>query len=259
MQSAFFLFLFSLGLHAQKPQVAAHRGKAFGIPENTVRGIQKLLPSGIKYIEIDVRTSKDGRLLIMHDGSLKRTTNSKARVKHLTWHELQQVRISGWLNIRFRNNRIPSLEEVCGVVSGWNSLHPSHPVYLYVDCKEADPRQLLDILQRHRLDKESVFYGGDTYLAELRKLDPELKIMPGLKSPEDLYSKAEVLQPYAFDVSYSLLTAQLVQEIHSRGILVFSDLLFLNDRRGAYKKARAYGVDVIQTDKAKKVLRVLAP
>ncbi|MCD8539107.1 MAG: hypothetical protein LRY55_04590 [Leadbetterella sp.] len=76
--------------------------------------------------------------------------------------------------------------------------------------------------------------------------------MPGLKSPDDLPSKEEVLRPYAFDVPYSLLTAQLVQEIHSRGIMVFSDLLFLNDRRRAYKKTRVYGVDVIQTDKAKK-------
>ncbi|MCD8539106.1 MAG: glycerophosphodiester phosphodiesterase family protein [Leadbetterella sp.] len=140
MRSAFFLFLLSFGLYAQKPEVAAHRGKSPCVPENTVRGIQKLLPSGIKYIEIDVRTSKDGRLLILHDGSLKRTTNSKARVKDLTWHELQQVRISGWLNIRFRNNRIPSWRKFVGVVSGWNSLHPSHPVYLYVDCKEADPQ-----------------------------------------------------------------------------------------------------------------------
>lgn len=257
MRFFFFLFLFSVSVYARKPEVAAHRGKACLVPENTLRGIRKLLPSGIKYVEVDVRTSKDGHLLIMHDGSLKRTTNSRSAVKDLTWEELQRVKVTGWFNIRFKKNRIPSLEEVCELLSDWNRQNPSHPVFLYVDCKDADARALLATLRRHGLENESVFYGGDTYLMQLRKLNPEVKIMPGLKNAADLPAKAGAFRPYAFDVPYALLTAELVEEIHSRGIRVFSDLLFLHDRPAAYRKAKKYGIDAIQTDKAKKLLRVL--
>jgi glycerophosphoryl diester phosphodiesterase len=257
LKHIFFLFFIQLSLTAQTISVTAHRGKAFLVPENTIRGMNKLLPSGIKYIEIDVRTSKDGELVIMHDGSLKRTTNSKAKVSDLTLEELKKVKVTGWLNIRFRKNSIPTLEEVCALISDWNQNNPGQQVHLYVDCKDADPEKLLDILKKHKLSDSSVFYGKDNYLQQLRTLDTEVKIMPGLKIPEDLDAKVTSLKPYASDVSYSSLTPELVNSIHSHGVQVFSDLLFLNDRKSSYRKAQKMGVDVIQTDRAKKALRVL--
>lgn len=260
MKHIFLLFLFfiQLSLTAQTTSVAAHRAKAFLTPENTIRGMKALLPSGIKYIEIDVRTSKDGELVIMHDGSLKRTTNSKARVNDLTLEELRRVKVTGWFNFRFRKNDIPTLEEVCVLISEWNQKNPMQQVHLYVDCKEADTEKLLSILKKHKLDDSSVFYGKDTYLQKLRELDSSLKIMPGLKSLEDLETKVASLKPYAFDVSYSSLTPELVTAIHSHGIRVFSDLLFLNDRKSSYQRAIKMRVDVIQTDRAKKALRVVS-
>ena len=258
MKHIFLLFFIQLSLTAQTTSVAAHRAKAFLVPENTIRGMKALLPSGIKYIEIDVRTSKDGELVIMHDGSLKRTTNSKARVNDLTLEELQKVKVTGWFNFRFRKNDIPTLEEVCVLISEWNQKNPMQQVHLYVDCKEADPEKLLSILKKHKLDDSSVFYGKDTYLQKLRELDSSLKIMPGLKSLEDLETKVASLKPYAFDVSYSSLTPELVTAIHSHGIRVFSDLLFLNDRKSSYQRAIKMRVDVIQTDRAKKALRVVS-
>lgn len=237
--------------------MAAHRGKAFFVPENTIRGMKKLLHSGIKYIEIDVRTSKDGALVIMHDGSLKRTTNSKVRVNDLTLEELKNVKVTGRYSISFKKNAIPTLDEVCTLISDWNQKNPQKQVHLYVDCKEAEPEKLLDILQKYSLRHSSVFYGNDNYLQKLRALDTNLKIMPGLKNVEELDNKVTNLKPYAFDVSYSLLTPELVAAIHSHEIRVLSDLLFLNDRKSAYRKAQKMGVDVIQTDKAKKALRVL--
>jgi glycerophosphoryl diester phosphodiesterase len=253
----FYLLSVSYSLNAQSTAVAAHRGKAFLVPENTIRGMNKLLPSGIKYIEIDVRTSKDGELVIMHDGSLKRTTNNKAKVNELTLEELKNVKVTGWFNIRFKKNSIPTLDEVCSLIADWNNRNSEQQVHLYVDCKDADPIKLLNILQKYRLSHSSVFYGNDKYLQSLRELDPELKIMPGLKSPKDLEAKVTSLRPFAFDVSYTILTPELLSAIHSRDIRVFSDLLFLNDRKSAYKKAQKMGVDVVQTDKAKKVVRII--
>ncbi len=219
--------------------------------------MKKLLPSGIKYIEIDVRTSKDRELVIMHDGSLKRTTNSKTNVSELTLEELKKVKVTGWFNIRFRKNTIPTLEEVCVLIADWNLVNPKQQVNLYVDCKNADPEKLLNILKKHKLTDSSVFYGNDNYLQKLRELDSSLKIMPGLKNEKALDAKVKNLKPYAFDVSYSALTPELVSAIHAHGILVFSDLLFLYDRKSAYRKAHKMGVDVIQTDRAKKALRVI--
>lgn len=237
--------------------VAAHRGKAYFVPENTIRGMKKLFPTGIKFIEIDVRTTKDSNLVIMHDASLKRTTNSKAKVGELTLEELKKIKVTGWFNIRFRKNTIPTLEEVCDLVKNWNTENPKKVINLYVDCKDANPQVLLEILNNFGLSHSSVFYGNDSYLKTLRDLDPKLKIMPGLKNENDLDTKFNNLRPYAFDVSYTSLTPELVEKIHSHGILVFSDLLFIYDHKSAYRKAAKMGVDVIQTDRAKKALRVL--
>ncbi len=255
---ALFLFLLLQNtLQAQNTTVTAHRGKASFVPENTIRGMKKLLPTGIKFIEIDVRTTKDSNLVIMHDASLKRTTNSKAKVGELTTKELKKVKVTGWFNIRFRKNTIPTLEEVCRLVKNWNTDNPERIINLYVDCKDANPQVLLETLNKFYMAHSSVFYGNDTYLKTLRDLDPKLKIMPGLKNENDLEVKTINLKPYAFDVSYASLTPELVERIHSHGILVFSDLLFIYDHKSAYRKAAKMGVDVIQTDRAKKALRVL--
>ena len=72
--------------------VIAHRGDwRFG-PENSLEGFENCIRSGFDAIEVDVRMTKDGVLVVMHDESVNRTTNGKGKVSDLTYAEIKKMR-----------------------------------------------------------------------------------------------------------------------------------------------------------------------
>jgi glycerophosphoryl diester phosphodiesterase len=73
--------------------VIAHRGNHVAAQENTLAAFQNAINVGADYVEIDLRTSKDSQLVIMHDGTLNRMTNGTGKVSNLTWAELKQLKV----------------------------------------------------------------------------------------------------------------------------------------------------------------------
>lgn len=238
---------------AAVPAISAHRSKISRMSvENTPNAIRRALQLGVDFIEIDVRTTKDGHIVILHDGTLDRTTRSKGVMKELTLKELQAIRLK-----KARDEKIPTLEEIASIVSGWNAENPEK-THLYVDCKDVEPDALLTVLEKYGLHRDAVFYGSDDMLARLRSRYSEAKIMPALRSPDELAEKAARLRPYAFDINRKILNADLVKLVHGYHIKVFTDLLALHDTSKNYKTARKLGVDAIQTDRARKARKVFS-
>ena len=60
--------------------VVGHRGAQGEAPENTVAGVRHAIDRGVRHLEIDLRLSSDGRLVVLHDDKLKRTTGDRRRV-----------------------------------------------------------------------------------------------------------------------------------------------------------------------------------
>jgi glycerophosphoryl diester phosphodiesterase len=81
--------------------------------------------------------------------------------------------------------------------------------------------------------------------------------MPSLNKPGEIEDKVAKLNPYAFDVRWTILNEQLVADIHKHDVKVFSDVLGLLDMPANYKKATTMGVDLIQTDHVRKVYKTL--
>lgn len=73
--------------------VACHRGDWRGYAENTLEGIKSAIDLGADIIEIDLRRTKDGELILMHDSKVDRTTNGKGKVKDLTLAQIKQLRV----------------------------------------------------------------------------------------------------------------------------------------------------------------------
>jgi glycerophosphoryl diester phosphodiesterase len=237
------------------PRISAHRGNTGLAPENTLATIKNALKLHVNLIEIDVRTTADGELIILHDGTLNRTTTGEGAVKNILFADLKKLSAGKGFS-RFENEKIPSLAEVCQLISRWNSWH-RQKTYLYVDCKEVAPKPLVEMLQKYNQATESCFYGNDAFLQALKQTFPEARLMPGLRKIEDIASKMKVLQPYAFDANFSSLTPAMVHEIHAAGIRVFVDLLGPLDTDTNYQQAISLGVDLIQTDKPALVLKAL--
>ena len=92
--------------------IYAHRGYSANYPENTLSAFEAALPY-VDGIELDVQLSKDGRLVVIHDETVDRTTDGNGWVKDMTLQELRQLKIDGY-------ERIPTLEEVLGLIERSN-------------------------------------------------------------------------------------------------------------------------------------------
>jgi glycerophosphoryl diester phosphodiesterase len=243
--------LFSFTANAQTA-ISAHRGSSLVAPENTMATFKAVLAMPVSFIEIDVRTSKDGQLVILHDGKLDRTTSGSGPIQNLTLAELKQLSAGKGFDEQFKDERIPTLKEVGQLIRDWNASH-SKKVNLYVDCKDVAPTKLVEELAEFGVLSDAVFYGSDGFLLALKQVSPKAKLMPSLKNAEELAAKIEKLHPYAFDVRWPSLTKELVKQIHDSGIQVFSDALGFFENAEQYKKAAQMGIDVIQTDYVLKV------
>lgn len=90
--------------------VIAHRVISHNAPENSLQSIQNSIEMGVDMVEIDIRVTKDGKLVLMHDQSINRTTNGKGNVKDWTLEQLKTLYlVDGFGTVT--EHKIPTLEE----------------------------------------------------------------------------------------------------------------------------------------------------
>jgi glycerophosphoryl diester phosphodiesterase len=92
--------------------VTAHRGFSGRAPENTLAAFRAAIAAGCDMIELDVHLSRDKRLVVIHDDTLKRTTDGRGEVADRSLRELRQLDAGAWFASGFAGERIPTLEEV---------------------------------------------------------------------------------------------------------------------------------------------------
>ena len=92
--------------------VFGHRGAKAYAPMNTIPSFELALAQGADGIELDVRLTRDGELVLMHDDSVDATTNGSGRVADLTLAEIQSLDAGAWFGEAFRGTRAPTLDEV---------------------------------------------------------------------------------------------------------------------------------------------------
>lgn len=92
-------------------QACAHRGDQACAPENTVAAFRSAVEKGAAMIEFDVQATRDGRLVIMHDPKVDRTTDGTGNVSDLTFDEIRALDAGGWFRPEFKGERVPTLEE----------------------------------------------------------------------------------------------------------------------------------------------------
>ncbi|APB31378.1 hypothetical protein BHY08_05765 [Vagococcus teuberi] len=97
-------------------KVIAHRGSKGTHPENTLPAFQEAIDVKADGIELDVQLTCDGKLVVIHDEKLNRTTNAKGWVKDLTLAEIKQLDAGSWFDERFKDTKIPTLEEVLALL-----------------------------------------------------------------------------------------------------------------------------------------------
>jgi len=97
-------------------EIIAHRGASHDAPENTVAAATRGFAQGADAVECDIRLSKDGRIVVLHDDTTQRTTSVKGVVKEMTLAELRVLDAGRWKGTAFAGERIPTLDEMLAAV-----------------------------------------------------------------------------------------------------------------------------------------------
>jgi glycerophosphoryl diester phosphodiesterase len=229
-------------------KLSFHRGANRYAPENTLPALEKAAALGADYIEFDIRPTKDGRYVLLHDSRLDRTTDGKGPVREATFEEVAKLSAGAWFGRPFAGARVPALPDALAALG-----KESHA---YLDAKDITPADLLEAMRKHDLVERSVVYQSRDYLAKLKALEPKVRPLPPLKRA-DQFEEAAAASPYGFDASWSILSKELIEKSHKAGIRVFSDAMGANEKIEEYQKAIGWGIDVIQTDHPLRVLRAI--
>ena len=100
------------------PIIFAHRGASAHAPENTLAAFELAVEQGADGIELDVKLSADGQVVVIHDKTVDRTTGTSGQVKDMTLDDLRALDAGSFFSDKFKNEKIPTLEEVFEKVGG---------------------------------------------------------------------------------------------------------------------------------------------
>src|SRR4051812_12594298 len=93
----------------KNPWVVGHRGAMGHAPENTMTSFEQAVMLGADMLEFDVRLTKDGVPIVVHDSNLDRTSNRSLNVADLNVKDLLELDAGSWFDLRFAGERIPRL------------------------------------------------------------------------------------------------------------------------------------------------------
>jgi glycerophosphoryl diester phosphodiesterase len=98
------------------PPVIGHRGAAACAPENTVAGLRKAKELGCRWVEFDVRLTRDGQLILLHDERLERTTDGRGKAIALSLATIRRFDAGCHFGTSFRGEQIPTFAEAVAVL-----------------------------------------------------------------------------------------------------------------------------------------------
>lgn len=186
-----------------------HRGAAGHAPENTLAAIQEGIALGVDFVEIDVRRTADGALVILHDATVNRTTNGKGRVDRLSLEEVRTFNAG-------KGEHIPTLEEAIEIAAGKTGL------MLELKIKGA-AQQTVEAVREAGF-RDPVIYASFLHdeLKHVRTSDPDASLMALFGS----LSRATVSRAMKYGASYvglchDTVTRALIDSFHRADLLVF--------------------------------------
>jgi glycerophosphoryl diester phosphodiesterase len=99
-------------------EITGHRGSKVRAPENTLSALRQAIAEGADYAEIDVQTTADGVVVLLHDADLMRVASLNRRLRDINYPELKHIDVGSWFAPEFSNERIPTLQEAVDVARG---------------------------------------------------------------------------------------------------------------------------------------------
>jgi glycerophosphoryl diester phosphodiesterase len=233
--------------------VIAHRGDHTEAPENTLQAYKNAIKNNVDYIEIDLRTTKDSQLVIMHDENLLRMTGVNEKVSNLTLDALKQLRVREKSHPDWGEHTIPTFSEVLKLAKG--------RVNIYLDFKNASVEKAYqEILQNHMKRSFIVYNNSPLQFKQWRMVAPDAPLMVSLpndaKTAEGLTKFIENYHPDLLDGGFEDYTDDLLKIAKQNRINVWPDIQSFDEEKN-WERAVKLNFTGLQTDHPRALIQFL--
>lgn len=154
--------------------LVAHRGYSAQAPENTLPAIQKAAEYGFDYVEIDIRQTKDGVWVLMHDENIKDVCDKKGKVSSYTYYDLVACNVVKGANAdEYDSLKVPTLEQALRTCMEYNII----PMIEIKDYTPDGITKLLELVEKYGYTKSCSIISFEREALELvREKNKEIKI-----------------------------------------------------------------------------------
>ena len=232
------------------PLIIGHRGASAAAPENTMAAFREAIAVGADGIEFDVRLTKDGVPVVIHDSTLRRTGGLNQRIADLSWQELSKVDVGGWFKPgSFANETVPLLSDVF-------TLFAANSLTLYLEMKCDSPAEYRPLAEAcSRLINEYAFKDRVAVecfqlpaLGVLKEIDPEIKtaaLFDRSFTDQSVITRATEIGAMAVALHHRLARKALVEKSKQAGLHV---AVWTVDDSIWIQRAREIGIDALITN-----------
>jgi len=235
--------------------VASHRAVHHELPENSIPAIKEAIRLGIDIIEIDVKVSKDGVPMLMHDGKVDRTTNGKGDLETQNFDELRKLRLTS--NGKLTDEKIPTLEEALNVAKG--------KILIDLDLKTDRINEVMEVVENTKTTDITFFFDSDyTVLSKVDSVSKKFMIMPRVHNLAMADSALNLFNPEVIHIDTKTNTTEVTSRIKTGKARIWINALGKPDQEIGQGRAKEAvdeliinGANIIQTDEPEKLLKYL--
>lgn len=231
-----------------RPLIVAHRGLLRHAPENTLANFRACLELRLGF-EFDVRRTKDGELVCIHDGTVDRTTNGTGSVSEMTLARIRQLDAGSWFDPKFARARVPTVQEVLKLIAEYRQ----HDVLVAVDLKaENVEREIVRLAEKHKVLHRLLFIGRTisepAVRRRLRKASTKASTA-AVANNADEFSKALAAANGRWVYVRFLPTRRQIDAVHRAGKRAFIAGPTVSGKTpDNWRRAAEAGIDAILTD-----------
>jgi glycerophosphoryl diester phosphodiesterase len=225
----------------------AHRGAHIGIPENTLAAYVAAVEMGVDFVEVDLRTTRDGHIVSIHNKDIDSyvTNGEQGLVSEMTLEQLKQLDIGSRINPQWNNERIPAFEEILDLCKG--------RVGIYLDLKDASVDKLVYVVKKWDMAGQVLWYADFDELERVAELCPECILMPDPGPEENLPKVIERFQPSVIAAVWRYYSLSFAAKCHQAGAIVIVD----ESTPTCWEDALEWDSDGIQTDHPAQLITLL--
>ncbi len=247
-----FFILIALMLLAQVfargTEVAAHRCGAGIAPENTLAAAHRCIELGVPWVEIDVRSSKDGVFYLMHDRTVDRTTDGTGALDELTSDYIYSLDAGSWFDPRYTGEKVPRLRDFLRDARG--------KLKVYLDYKGGDITELVRLIQEMDMARDMLFFFTlPQDIQQFRRLAPDWPLKVTLEPRDNVPDLVDRWRPAVIECLRHQMTDAFIEACKT--LQVKTMLYDLRRDEKTFKFIAEHQPDYVVTDYPDLLLRYL--